>query len=83
LRGGVLRARSPALVSPATDVTDILEVGRVSTTISRARQRKDLSITTLAAFFTGCMGVEVKVRFIIKSTTLVSKGVGAWRRAKP
>ena len=33
-----LRARSPALVSPAMIVTDILEVGRVSPTISRARQ---------------------------------------------
>ena len=40
----------------ATDVTDILEVGRVSPTISRARQRKDLSTTILAAFFTGCRG---------------------------
>ena len=36
-----LRARSPTLVSPATDVIDILEVGRVSPTIDRARQRKN------------------------------------------
>jgi len=36
-----IRARSSALVSPATDVTDILEVGRVSPNLGRARQRKN------------------------------------------
>jgi len=35
------RARSPTFASPATDVTDILEVGRVSPTISRGRQREN------------------------------------------
>ena len=34
-----LRARSPTLAPFATNVTDILEVGRVSPTISRVRQR--------------------------------------------
>ena len=33
-----LRAHSPTFASPATDATDILEVGRVSLTISRAPQ---------------------------------------------
>ena len=36
-----LRARSPTLAPTATNVTDNLEVGRVSPTIRRERQRKN------------------------------------------
>jgi len=36
------RAHSPAIFSPATNVTGILEVGHVSPTISRARQKKSV-----------------------------------------
>jgi len=38
----VLRARSPAFVSPPTDVTDILEFGSFSPNISRARQERSV-----------------------------------------
>ena len=36
-----LRAHSPTFASPATDATDILEVGRISLTISREPQREN------------------------------------------
>jgi len=36
-----LHAHSPTFASPATSVTDILEVGRVSLTTSRAPQREN------------------------------------------